>query len=60
VAHIDAETEVRLDGLIELGALEALEQAKALERRVEVAGFDSLTGGGISAAVCGHVTYLLW
>ena len=60
VAHVDAETEVDLDGLVELGALERLEQAHALERGVETTGFDAALGGGVGAALAWPCAYLLW
>ena len=55
VAHVDAEAEVDLDGLVELGARQRLEQAHALERGVEPAGLDGALGGGVGAALLGHV-----
>ena len=60
VAHVDAEAEVDFDGLVELGAVERLEQAHAFEGGVEPAGVDGALGGRVRAAVLGHVRYLLW
>src|SRR4051812_18879658 len=56
VPDVQARADVQLDGLVELGAGELLDQADRLGRRVLVLAVDAAAGVEVALAVAGHQT----
>ena len=56
VADVQPEAEVHLDGLVELGALDVLEDLDRLDRRVEVLAVDLRPRRGVALAVGAHAS----
>jgi hypothetical protein len=51
VADVDAEADVELDRLVELGAARLLDQVDRLRRRIRLGAIDLLVGLSVSLAV---------
>lgn len=60
LTSIDAQTEVGLDGLVELGGVELLDELGSLKGGVERGAVDLLGSGVIALTMLSHVHYLLW
>ena len=60
LTSIDAQTEVSLDGLVELGGVELLDELDSLKGGVERGAVDLLGSGVIALTMLSHVHYLLW
>ena len=59
LTSIDAQTEVGLDGLVELGGVELLDELGSLKGGVERGAVDLLGSGVIALTMLSHVHYLL-